>query len=58
MVMIQIDQIMNDRHNTISRQEYQLLQTNLKQLFVDTNLMKYRIEFILNCVGVIHMGIV
>ena len=49
----QINHIINDRHNTLSRQEFKSLRRNLSQIFIDTDLMKYRIEFILNCIGII-----
>ena len=48
-----IQHITNNRHNVLSRNEYNICQRSRSQFFVDTELMKYKIEFIMNCVGCI-----
>ena len=46
-----IQHVTKNRHNTISKQEYDEIRRVTKQIFIDAKLMKYRIEFIQNCVG-------
>ena len=46
-----INLINNNRHNILTRNEFNICQRNRSQFFIDTSLMKYRIEFIINCVG-------
>ena len=45
--------IKNNRHNSLTKQEYDQLQPLSRNLFIDKKLMKYRIEFIYNCVGIV-----
>ena len=42
------DSIMNDKHNCITKQQYDLLIPNLRSLFINFQLMKFKIDFILN----------
>ena len=46
-----IQHINHNKHNVLSRNEFNICQRNRFQFFIDTELMKYRIEFILNCLG-------
>ena len=48
-----INHISNNRHNSLTRNEFTQLQRELSSLFIDKDLMKYKIEFITNCVGLV-----
>ena len=49
-----INHIANNRHNVLfTNQKINIFQRDLKHLFVNVDLMKYKIEFIINCVALV-----
>ena len=48
-----VNHINSNRHNVLSRIEFNICMRSRSQFFIDKELMKYRIEFIINCVGCI-----
>ena len=48
-----MNHISKNRHNVLSNQEFNILHRDLKHLFIDPDLMKYKIEFISNCVALV-----
>ena len=49
----QINHITKNRHNSLSKQVVDQIQHLTNNLFIDKRLMKYRFEFISNCVGMV-----